>query len=74
MLLSIYPRYSQDSFLRERMETKLYALRAEIDLACLNSGNGGCRTTDHFGQAYIRQGNVFVAARSWKKVDLKRAK
>lgn len=43
---------TNDKYLRERLQKDFYALKAQRDLTCLNSGKSGCETLDAQGVPY----------------------
>lgn len=56
--------------LKTRMKLNLYALRAEIDLNCLNNGKdlNKCNRNDFEGDPYLKTAEgTWRAARKWKK-------
>lgn len=67
LLISAYER-AKDERVKERYDRAIYALKAEIDLNCLNQRKGPCvQRTDFHGKAYIQDENgVFTAQEPWK--------
>lgn len=53
---------------------QLYAIRAEIDLECLNKNKGNCPEVDFYGLSYIKENGVYKAQRKWEKFRLKKKK
>jgi len=53
---------TDEIFLKEKLKTDLYAIKATIDLNCLNSLNSNsCNLKDHNGTLYIKRGNKYIA-------------
>jgi tetratricopeptide (TPR) repeat protein len=57
IFLLVYDRYQKthDEFLKEKLYSDLYSIRAEIDLNCLNAGKANCHKQDLEGSPYIRK-------------------
>ncbi len=56
---------------RKYYEENLYALRAEIDLNCLNSNRIDCNYIDFKGQPYIKTSKgQFTAKFNWRKFEI----
>ena len=65
ILTELQSKHSLDSLVGSKIFGFRYAIRAELDLACLNSAAKGCRTHDLSGNAYIKKSSGFVAAKNW---------
>ncbi len=52
---------SKDEGLRKKLLGDIYALQAELDLECLNSGKKDCQLKDIDGQAYIKESGTWKA-------------
>jgi hypothetical protein len=65
-LLNKYP----NSQLESKFKKDLYALTAEGDLDCLNSGNTNCSLLDIDGNPYVKKGNIYVAPKDFKVYKL----
>jgi tetratricopeptide (TPR) repeat protein len=48
-------RLTNDEVLRTKLRSELYALQAQRDLECLNSGRKGCYLVDLEGKSYIKE-------------------
>lgn len=59
------------SLLSSIMRKNLYALKAEIDLNCLNSKRTDCETKDFEGNLYIRSEGKFIAQKAWSPLRIK---
>jgi hypothetical protein len=75
-ILSTTLLQSTDERLREKIKKSLYALKAEIDLKCLNqqdSNKKSCKLTDYQGNPYIHdvKSNTYSARQLWKPFRLK---
>ena len=51
----------------DKIDKDLYAIRAEIDLECLNQLRDGCNLNDLDGRAYIKKGDKYVAQKTFLK-------
>jgi hypothetical protein len=61
MLLKIYQNNTEKSLFKERQAVKLFELKAEIDLACLNERRGNCDRIDFKGRPYILKDGEYKA-------------
>lgn len=50
---------SKDEALQKKLSKDLYAIKAEIDLKCLNNKETGCELLDFYGYAYIKKNDVY---------------
>ena len=50
---------TQDKFLKERLAKDLYAIKAELDLKCLNNRERNCSIYDQEGNPYIIRNNKY---------------
>lgn len=66
---------TEDPYLKEKLRSDLYALKAEIDLECLNAGRSGCERRDFEGVPYQlgREGR-FKAGREFHPYRLRKKK
>lgn len=65
----------KDSFLGEKILSQLYAIKAEIDLKCLNETKEKCSQLDLEGRAYIKNAEgFFKAQRDWTPFRVKKKK
>lgn len=71
-ILSETLKNEKESYLVEKIKKDLYALRAEIDLKCLNNLQGNCNYFDYFGNKYIRDNGTYKASLDYKKYGLNR--
>jgi hypothetical protein len=62
---------TKDSYLKNRLRDELYAIRAEIDLTCLNSKKENCRMTDLDGKPYIQKNGEYKASKEFKPFRLR---
>ncbi len=68
VLLSSYQALPENSLIREKYASGLYALKAEIDLDCLHKKpNHQCDKLDFFGEPYLQTGEGYKAKQSWQK-------
>ena len=67
LLGGLYEKTPKDSPLKEAYRKKMYAVRAEIDLKCLNEKGKNCRKVDLFGQAYLLNNGVYQSREKWEK-------
>jgi tetratricopeptide (TPR) repeat protein len=63
---------TKDRLLKEKLHSDLYAIKAEIDLKCLNNNRGGCDTKDLLGDPYVKRGITYHSQRTFRKYALKR--
>ena len=73
----MYPKWKKapkKTYLKEKYEKSLYAIKAEIDLECLNNGEKNCHQNDFYGRPYVKEGDVFRAEREWTKFRIKEKK
>ncbi|MBL6988919.1 MAG: hypothetical protein ISR65_04040 [Bacteriovoracaceae bacterium] len=66
-----YDSAAPDSVIKKKLGQHLYAIKAELDLRCLNDpeGAGSCPYVDFYGNAYIKNevdGSQYKAQREWK--------
>ncbi len=73
LLLNRYSQLSdKNSFLAEKLRSHLYALKAELDLSCLNgSEKKSCDTVDFFGNKYQRKNGPYEAIKPWEPFKIK---
>jgi hypothetical protein len=55
----------KSSFIFQKIEESLYAIKAEIDLKCLNTRNKNCSSVDLKNKKYIFNGVSFSAETKW---------
>lgn len=60
-LVTAQYKSSQDQELKERLLKDMYAIKAEIDLKCLNTKKQNCDTKDLHNNAYVLKGNSYAA-------------
>jgi hypothetical protein len=65
---------TKDEKLKERLSKDLYAIRAEIDLKCLNEGKANCSYKDIKGDPYIKKEDGFHAPQFFLKYEIKTRK
>jgi len=56
--------------LRNKLSSDLYAIKATIDLKCLNLQKSNCDKKDYQGNLYIKKGNTYVAPKIFKEYKL----
>lgn len=62
----------RENVFRKLLSENLYALKAEIDLECLNSKRTGCSNLDFNGNPYVYFQGYFTAKETWKPFRLNR--
>lgn len=62
---------TKDKYLKEKIEKDLYAIRAEIDLKCLNSHQSSCNHKDLHGTPYHFDGTTYSATQNFKPFRIK---
>lgn len=55
-----------------KITSALYAINAEIDLECLNSGKSHCKRIDYLGNFYLRKSGKYLAVKKWRKFRIKK--
>jgi hypothetical protein len=75
-LALLYENYRQtkDPTLRNKLEQDIYALKATIDLECLNSNQRDCDQKDAEGRNYLRDNEGHKAPKSFRPFKLFRDK
>lgn len=53
--------------LKKRFYDSLYAIKAEIDLSCLNSNNQSCNLKDLDGINYVNKNGTYESVKQWKR-------
>jgi tetratricopeptide (TPR) repeat protein len=66
ILTELQNSHEQHSLVGEKIFNFRYAIKAEIDLSCLNSKQKGCQNIDLDGNPYIKNEKEFVAVKKWK--------
>jgi len=61
---------TKDAFLKSKLEADLYAIKATIDLNCLNILKQNCETKDFFNENYILINGKYSAKKKFKEFDL----
>ena len=51
----------KESYLKEKTKGTLYAMKAQIDLKCLNNDGRHCQKNDFFGNSYILDNGIYKA-------------
>ena len=63
-----------NSSLYLRLQSDLYAIKAEKDLECLNAKNKNCDTIDYSGEAYIYKNGKFESLKEFTPYQLHKKK
>jgi len=61
----------ENSELQTKLHQNAYALKAEIDLKCLNQKQPNCATTDFNNMPYVYRNGVYQAEQKWEPYRLK---
>lgn len=56
---------TQDESLRQKLKADLYAIKAEIDLKCLNYNGVNCEKIDLEGNPYLKKGDSYFTSKSF---------
>lgn len=77
ILSSLYSKMNEDNPIKKELKNSLYAIRAELDLTCLNSSsrnlNKKCNEHDLLGNKYlINNKNEYYSAEKWRPFRVKR--
>ena len=67
---NIYESEREESPLKKKLRKDLYAIKAEIDLRCLNMKMLNCDTRDHSGDLYLNKNGFFYSKQDFKKYRL----
>ena len=67
LMNQLYETAPKDSPLKKAYRKRLYSIRAEIDLECLNNQKEKCRHIDLFGNPYIQRDGVYKSQIKWEK-------
>lgn len=65
ILKELYEKNKHITFLKNRYHDNLYAIRAELDLFCLNTKKNNCRSNDFSGFPYLFKDGKFQAQKKW---------
>lgn len=65
---------TKDKYLKERLIKDLYAVKAERDLKCLNSGSKNCDYNDQYGVPYFRQGGRYFSQKNFSPYKINKKK
>ena len=57
---------TKDDHLKKRIESDLYAIKAEIDLECLNQQRRNCEQRDLYGVPYVKKNNIYTTSKEFK--------
>lgn len=62
---------AKDENLKLRLGSDLYAIKAEIDLKCLNNQGAECEIRDQDGELYQKRGDLFYSVKPFRKYGIK---
>jgi tetratricopeptide (TPR) repeat protein len=62
----------EDSDLRKNIAKNLYAIKAEIDLNCLNNLKNNCENIDFNGNRYVYKDGHYLAVNEWTPYRIKK--
>lgn len=65
IIRELYEKNKDIPLFEKRYRENLYAIRAEIDLNCLNSNGAKCSALDFYGEPYIFNGSKYIAKTIW---------
>lgn len=65
-----YDNEQEETILKQKLRSDLYAIKAELDLKCLNSGESRCNRTDFYGDKYFYKNGKWNALKPFKKYQL----
>lgn len=74
LLKDTYQNLADESYLKKRVKSDLYALKAQIDLECLNSGKDGCSKIDFYGNDYYIESGIYKSRSEFDNYRLKKKK
>ena len=70
LMKRLYGQAPKGSSLKKAYRDRLYAIKAEIDLKCLNMQGNNCDRTDLKGQLYIKKNGVYKSQIKWEKLRI----
>ena len=70
LMAKLYEEAPEDTALKKAYEERLYSIRTEIDLKCLNEEGTNCHFTDLFGNPYVKRDGHYQSPREWEKLRL----
>lgn len=73
MLKEAYDQ-AKDPTLKNKLESDIYAVKAELDLSCLNSAKTNCERSDAYGQPYLWDNGRYKAPLNYRPYGLHRMK
>jgi hypothetical protein len=73
-VLSSSLQVETDKHLIDKMKKDLYAIKAELDLECLNSSKKKCSKIDYNGNLYINENGSYKSRLNFTKYGLKKLK
>lgn len=65
-----YESETEESVLKDKLRKDLYAIKAELDLNCLNSNLGNCERIDYEGNRYVYKDGSWRSVIPFKKYQL----
>lgn len=66
LLTNLYEQQiDKESIIAKKIQTFLYAIRAEVDLKCLNENLGNCSAVDLENVPYIKKDGKYFSAKNW---------
>lgn len=61
-----------EGIIKDRTADTLYALKAQIDLKCLNNNGNNCQTRDFRNNLYIKKNGKYEAPEKWREIKIKK--
>ena len=74
LMQQLYNQAPEGSSLKKAYHKRLYAIKAERDLTCLNARETPCDHVDLDGRPYIQKHGVYKSQQKWEKLRLYRRK
>ena len=71
LILETWKNLPKEDMSHQRLGGQLYALKAEKDLACLNSRQESCSSHDFFGDPYFNDGKIWKARKPLVRTRLR---
>ncbi len=72
LMIEAYNRAPEKTHIKKKFQLSLYAIRAELDLDCLNQQRESCRLKDFDGDQYLANSmGQYYAAKPWKKFRIR---
>lgn len=72
LFLQGFLKDTEDKILRAKLQSEIYAVKAEKDLICLNRNIGGCERVDAYGNSYFVRNGKYHSREAFRPYRLRR--